>query len=306
VTRTPALVAVALVVGLAVSITAVPVNAIILMELGILDTRLGRTVVAAGVIDDIVAFIVLGAIQEYASSKSGLSVLVGSGEVLAFLGAVFLAEWVIRSRTAWVRGQASRLAHHVRAPGSAFVALVAFGVGVSLLAEQAGLQFVIGAFFAGLLVSETFGAEALGKAKDVFHGTTFGFFAPIAFSFIGLELVVPSGATLGLLAAVLAAAFASKFFGGYAGARAVGFSEKESRTIGYLINSRGFVELVVSTTAYQLGLIDQTFFSLVVCVGIITTAVSPVLSRRSLRTMRVAKDAVAPETREPLAPSQRV
>lgn len=300
-----------LVVGLAVSITAVPVNAIILMELGILDTKLGQTVIAAGVIDDIVAFIVLAVIQEYAAAHGSFNesaVFVASGEAVAFLGLVFLAEVLVRSRMAWIRARAARLSPHIRAPGSAFIGLVAFAVGVSLLAQAAGLQFVIGAFFAGLLLGETFGAEALGKANDVFHGATFGFFAPIAFAFIGLEFVVPTATGLEVLGALLAAALASKFFGGYVGARAVGFLEEESRTIGFLMNSRGFVELVVSTTAYQLGLIDQAYFSLVVCVGIITTAVSPIAARVALRKMREAEAFAAAEAHpdeEGVAPPQR-
>jgi Kef-type K+ transport system membrane component KefB len=289
-----------LVVGLAISITAVPVNAIILMELGILDTKLGQTVIAAGVIDDILAFIVLAVIEEHAAGHGGADqagVLIAAGEAVAFLGVIFLSEMLIRSRMSWIRSRAAKLGPHIRAPGSAFIGLLTFAVGVSLLAQSAGLQFVTGAFFAGLLLGEAFGAEALGKANDVFHGVTFGFFAPIAFAFIGLEFVVPSATGLEVLGALLAAAFASKFFGGYVGARAVGFLEGESRTIGFLMNSRGFVELVVSTTAYQLGLIDQAYFSLVVCIGIITTVVSPVASRIALRKMREAGGLVIPEAR---------
>ena len=288
-----------LVVGLAISITAVPVNAIVLMELGILDTKLGQTVIAAGVIDDIVAFIVLAVIQDYAAGHGGVSqaVLVGSGEAVAFLAVIFVSERLIRSRMTWIRARAAKLSPHIRAPGSAFIGLVTFAVGVSLFAQSAGLQFVIGAFFAGLLLGDTFGAEALGKANDVFHGITFGFFAPITFAFIGLEFVVPTATGLEVLGALLAAAVASKFFGGYVGARAVGFLEEESRTIGFLMNSRGFVELVVSTTAFQLGLIDQATFSLVVCIGIITTVVSPIASKIALRKMREAEAVATPEGR---------
>jgi Kef-type K+ transport system membrane component KefB len=300
-----------LVVGLAISITAVPVNAIILMELGILDTKLGQTVIAAGVVDDVVAFIVLAVIQEYAAGRGGFNeaaVLVTAGEAVAFLGLVFVSEMTIRSRMTWIRARAAKLSPRIRAPGSAFIGLVMFAVGVSLLAQWAGLQFVIGAFFAGLLLGETFGAEALGKANDVFHGATFGFFAPIAFAFIGLEFVLPTAAGLEVLGALLAAALASKYFGGYVAARAVGFLEEESRTIGFLMNSRGFVELVVSTTAYQLGLIDQAYFSLVVCIGIITTVISPIASRVALRKMREAEALATPEAspaREGVAAPQR-
>ncbi len=61
------------------------------------------------------------------------------------------------------------------------------------------------------------------------------------------------------------------------------FHEEESSTLGFLTNSRGF-RIGVSTAAYQLGLIDQTYLPLVVFIGTITRIVSPILPRTSLST----------------------
>ena len=79
-----------LTVGLAVSITAVPVNSMILMEMGILDSELGSVVIAAGVIDDVVAFVALGMIQQLGSGQAGGSPNFGLSisEVTFFLAAL--------------------------------------------------------------------------------------------------------------------------------------------------------------------------------------------------------------------------
>ena len=277
----------ALTVGLTISVTAVPVNSIILMELGILDTELGAAVIAAGVIDDIIAFIALGMIQQVGAGR-GLGgnpdVGLALSEVTLFLGATFLSEHLLRQNAPRVRRLAARFGPQMRTPGSSIATVLIFAAGVSLLAEWAGLQLAIGAFFSGLLLSEMAGPDKLGKADEAIRGAAFGFFGPLAFAFIGTELVAPSaGQVAYLIVPLLAVAIGSKLFGGYIGAKLARFPSPESVTIGFLMNSRGFVELVVAAAAFQLGLINQVLFSVVVFIGIITTTFSPVASRLALR-----------------------
>jgi len=280
-------------IGLTVSITAVPVNSIILMELGLFDTDLGATVIAAGVIDDIISFVALGVIQQYSGSGGGTEggvLALGAIKVAVFLGAVLVCEHLIRSHAERLGGWTSRLEHRLKTAGSYFSLLLIVAVGISLLAEWAGMQFVIGAFFAGLLLSELTGPAKIAEASSLVRGVTFGFFGPLAFTFIGTELVLGSVEAMPLLVfLLLVVALGSKYFGGYVGARLSRFSSRESSLIGFLMNSRGFVELVIATTAYQLGLIDQGIFSIVVSIGILTTIISPIAARNAMKRAGIAK-----------------
>ena len=87
-----------------------------------------------------------------------------------------------------------------------------------------------------------------------------------------------------------------------------GFSRPERNLIAFLLNSRGFVELVIATIAYQAGLIDTALFSIVVAIGVIATIISPITARismsRQLKLQERPKDARETEerlvTREPL------
>ncbi len=279
----------ALTVALTVSITAVPVNSIILMELGLLDTDLGAAVIAAGVIDDVVSFVVLSVIQQFGGNLAAgaADVAWDVAKVLVFLIGVLACEHVLRTNMSEVRRWMDRLSARMKTRGSYVAFLIVAALGISLVAEWCGLQFVIGAFFAGLLLSEVTGAETLEKTGDVISGATFGFFGPLAFSFIGAELVLSSiaGSPL-LVGALLAVAVTSKLVGGTLGARLAKFPSTESVVIGFLMNSRGFVELVIATTAYQLGLIDTSLFSIVVGIGIVTTIMSPVASRAAIGRMK--------------------
>jgi Kef-type K+ transport system membrane component KefB len=276
-----------LTVGLVISITAVPVNSIVLMELGLLDSELGAAVIAAGVIDAVVAFVVLGMIQQLGPGQAtggNPNVGLALSEVTCFFGALFLSEHLIRTNVERVRRFAQQFASHMMTPGSFIAILFAFAAGVSLLAEWAGLQLTIGAFFSGLLLSELAGPEKMSKADETIRGTAFGFFGPLAFAFIGTEIVVSSIGQIGfLIAALLLVAVGSKLFGGYVGAKLARFPSAESLTIGFLMNSRGFVELVISAAAFQLGLINQDLFSVVVLIGIATTIISPIATRMAIR-----------------------
>jgi Kef-type K+ transport system membrane component KefB len=293
-----------LTVGLTISITAVPVNSIILMQLGILDTELGTAVIAAGVVDDIISFGALGVIQQFASS-GGLTIahdtdiLLALAKIAIFLAGLFVCERLIRTHLPAVREKTEKFAGGIRAPGSYITMLIVFAVGISLLAEWSGIQLVLGAFFAGLLLSEMVGGKRLDKAGAVIRGSTFGFFGPIAFSFIGTQLVLSSmSGMIELLALLLAVAVASKLLGGFLGAKATRFTNNESLLIALLMNSRGFVELVISSTAYQAGLIDQSVFSLVITIGILTTIMSPVASRMAMRRAKIRPVEVDPTIEE--------
>lgn len=282
------------IIGLTVSITAVPVNAIVLMELGLLDTELGTTVIAAGVIDDIISFIALGMIRQFASGVSGAgeeSVIFSLVKVGLFLGAFFVCERFIQKNLVSMRIVIDQLGSKLKTPGSFIAILIFTAVGVSLLAEWAGIQPVIGAFFAGFLLSDLVGAEKLQKADEVIRGATFGFFGPIAFTFIGTEFVFSSIVGIPLfIVTLLSVAVASKLLGGYVAARLGKFSGWESVSIGLLMNSRGFVELVIASTAYQSHLINQSIFSLVVGVGVITTIISPIATRIAIRRTRLQQE----------------
>jgi Kef-type K+ transport system membrane component KefB len=293
----------ALTTGLAVSITAVPVNSIILMELGILDTQLGSVVIAAGVVDDIIAFLALSMIQQFARGNlalgGGVFVAFALTKAALFLCAFFLCENLVRSNLTRVHRQMDRFATYLRTPGSYILMVLVIAIGISLLAEWSGMQLVIGTFFAGLLLSDLAASPKLEQASNAISRTTFGFFGPFAFAFIGTELALASlSGKLVLLSSLLAVAVASKLFGGYAGARISKFDSAQSLAIGFLMNSRGFIELVIAATAYQLGLIDQTLFSIVVGFGIITTVISPIASRLTLKRAKVSPATLQYNARE--------
>jgi Kef-type K+ transport system membrane component KefB len=272
-------------IGLALAITAIPVSAIVLMEFGLLKSKLGTTVITAGIIDDVLSLVVLAIIIQLAAngvegvdySEIGFSVV----KIGAFIGGIFLLDFIIKKikhrRPIKFLSQPNIL----KSKEIGFGLLLISAFAISLIAENIGLHFVIGAFFAGLIIyDQIIGKKNFEKVNRVFTAITFGLFSPIFFAFIGIHFQIQSlFDSWWFFIVLLAAAIGGKVAGGFIGARIAGFSNSESLTIGNLVNSRGMVELVIASIGLELGIIDITLFAVIVGVGFITTIMSPVLAR---------------------------
>jgi Kef-type K+ transport system membrane component KefB len=282
-------------VGLILAITAIPVSAVVLMEFGLLKSRLGTTVITAGIIDDVLSLIVFAIIIQL--SVNGMTDI-NYGEsvfsivkIAAFLGGIFLLDFVVKKVMGELPNRFDSFSKYLGTKEAGFGLLLLSAFGLSWLAEAVGLHFIIGTFFAGLIIyKEVIGKENFDRVNSVFSAITFGLFSPIFFAFIGTKFNPQSiFEFLPLFLILLGAAVSGKIVGGFIGGRIAGFSNIQSITIGNLVNSRGMVEIVIASIALELGLIDITIFSVVVAVGIITIVMSPILAKLSIQRFAMEK-----------------
>jgi Kef-type K+ transport system membrane component KefB len=272
--------------GLLLSITAVPVSAIVLMQFGILNSRLGNTVITAAVVNDIMSLIMLSIILQIAADGGTAQLNVGdvmvSGINMAvFLGGIFLLDIILRKIAGGLRRKVEPFFKKLQTKEAAFGVLLITAIAISLVAQDIGLHFVIGTFFSGLVIYRgRIGRENFNKVYGTISAITFGFFAPIFFALIGIEFNVQSlVSAIPLFLALLGVAIVTKVAAGYIGAKIVGFSREVSLAIGFLMNGRGMVELVIASIGFGLGIIDMTLFSIAVAIGLVTTILAPLTSR---------------------------
>ena len=272
--------------GLLLSITAVPVSAIVLMQFGILNSKLGNTVVTAAVVNDIMSLIMLSIILQLAADggRGQLNVgnIVVSGiNIAVFLGGIFLLDMLLRKIAGGLRRKVEPYFRKLQTKEAAFGVLLITAIAISLIAQDIGLHFVIGTFFSGLVIYKgRIGRENFTKVYGTISAITFGFFAPIFFALIGIEFDVQSLINaIPLFFALLGVAIATKVAAGYVGAKMVGFSPEVSLAIGFLMNGRGMVELVIASIGFGVGIIDTTLFSIAVAIGLVTTILAPLTSR---------------------------
>ena len=274
-------------VGLLLSITAVPVSTIVLMQFGILETKLGNTVITAAVINDIFSLVVLSIVlQLHGANGAEVNIMettINSViKILLFIGGIFLVDILFRKANVWLQRRGTYFFDKLHTKEAAFGILLISTILVSVIAQVViGLHFIIGTFFSGLIVyKEIIRRENFERVYGIISAISFGFFAPIFFAVIGININMDSIVNnLPLFIVLAIVAVITKVGGGYIGSRLTKFSKDECWAIAFLMNGRGMVELVIASIGYSSGIIDSTIFSITVTIGWATTILAPILSR---------------------------
>jgi Kef-type K+ transport system membrane component KefB len=263
----------ALLLGLALGATSVSISARTLLEMGVLRSRVGLSLLGAAVVDDILSILAFSVF---------LALVSGSGDFLTLVLLVARMALFLAAATAfglWV------LPYLVRAVGRlaisqgmlafAIIILLVYGLASELVGQIAAL---IGAFLAGLMFARTPGK---GQIEQGITSLAYGLFVPIFFINIGLSIDLHSLHinALGLILVVTLAAVAGKIFGAAAGARLGGLPARESFQLGAGMVARGEVTLIVAAAGSKAGLVDAAAYSAVVAAVLLTTLVTPSLLR---------------------------
>jgi Kef-type K+ transport system membrane component KefB len=286
----------AIFVGLCVAITALPVSVRILMDLGQLKSEIGQRIIAVAIFDDVLALTILGVLLDVNNAANssidvlGLAIGITLGKILLLLAGLIFAYRLINKftdRDNFIELQLDKLLLFMRGKESLLAIMFAFILIFASLTEAVGLHFIIGAFFASMLLSkELVGVAHFQEFEKTTHGMAMGFLAPIFFAGIGLEFQFSSITEWGLLFAIIGVSFLSKIVGGYIGGRFAGLRHRKALTLGIGLNARGIMELVIANIAYREGLIGVQIFSILVIMGVFTTINTPMLLKRSFRWLK--------------------
>jgi Kef-type K+ transport system membrane component KefB len=285
--------------GLLLSVTSVPVSAMILVELGILKSKIGATVLSAAIVDDIISLVILAVILQLSKSGTGIHnninmniIGVSAIEITVFLAAIAFLAYIVHKINIWFPQRLEWFFVKAKTREAIFGILIIVAITISLFAQYAGLHFIIGTFFAGLIFSEKLlGKRESDHAYGIVSGITFGFFAPLYFAIIGMKFSGQSLAySIPYLAILIGAAMITKTIGGYFGARIFKYDSTESLAIASLINGRGTVGLAITAVALSSGILDIRLYSVAVSICFITTMLTPVLAKPFLRRVQVIKE----------------
>lgn len=276
-------------IGLLLSVTSVPVSAMILRELGILKTKTGTTVMSVAIIDDIISLIILAIILQLHVSEDfsfdfeeiGFSIL----NMIAFLiGVAFLA-LIVYKIDSWFPKRFELFFEKTKTTEAKFGIFIVIAIALSLIADLAGLHFILGAFFAGLIFSKkVLGKKESDKTYSILSGMTFGFIAPLFFAIIGIKFSAQSLENyVPLLVLLILFGIFGKTFGGFFGTKLSKFSTMQGLAISTLLNGRGTVGLTITAVAYAMGILDIVLFSVCVLICVITTMITPVIAKPFLK-----------------------
>lgn len=277
-------------IGLCVAITALPVSIRILMDLGKINSEIGQKIISVAIFDDVLALTILGVVLNSKDTDMEISTIMRVAAFSVLKLAVFIVLLIIAyraikkvsNRENYLESKLNQLLLILKGKESLYALFFVFVLLFATITESLGFHFIIGSFFAAMLISDNLvGKTHLASFHKTTNGLAMGFLAPIFFAGIGLEFNFSSIQNFGLLFAVLFVSYFSKIVGGYLGGRFAGLNNSISLTLGIGLNARGIMELVIANIAYKNGLINLEIFSILVIMGIVTTLSTPMMLKKS-------------------------
>ena len=257
----------------ALAITAMPVVAKILIDLKLTRRNIGVVILSAGVLDDTTGWLVLSVIAGIASAgvfsapKLGLTL---AGVVLYALAMRYVVYPLFTRLLAFTNKR-------IQLAGADVSLILVFTFLSAAATEAIGIHAVFGAFVMGLLVRQV--PRVRASSLHAIETFVLSVLSPIFFAFVGLKVDLWSLSTWQLPALVIGVAMFGKLLGCYTGGRLGGLGHWESLAVGFGMNARGAMELVVALIGLSLGLLTAEMYSTIVLLAVVTSFLAPVLLR---------------------------
>ena len=240
---------------------------------GVINTKLGRSIVSATVIEDAASLVLLSILLQTVDPITSLP-LPSFYVLLGFILVTF------RYALPKIRDLIPRHRDEKDLFESEVHIVLAMLIGVVVIFELLGLHPIIAAFFTGLVLSDSIKSEIL---IDKLRTISYGIFIPVFFVIIGMRTditVFTNGASnLALTAAVILGSVLTKFGSGWVGARLGGFTSNEAFAVGAATIPQLSTTLAVVFTAVELGLLKTELITAMVMLSIITTLAAPLIFR---------------------------
>lgn len=270
----------AMFLGTVLSISALPVIAKILFDLGMYRSDFGMMIVSVAVVDDIGGWLLFAVILGLMGAEADLPLGVGGAVALTLL---FTAVMLTLGRKA-VHRLLPRIQAYSSWPGGVLSFAVVGGLSCGALTEWIGVHAIFGAFIFGVAIGDS--SHLRQRTKAILDHFISFIFAPLFFASIGLTVNFATNFRLPLVLAVLAVACVGKLAGCSFAGRLAGFSHRESLAIGFGMNARGAMAIILGLLALQAGLIGEEMFVAIVVMSLITSMSAGGVMQRLLRRER--------------------
>lgn len=276
--------------GIAMSITALPVIAKILMDLNMFRSDMGMLIMSSAMVNDLLGWIgfamvlamiapvsVAGAEAGQAAGGSGLLMTIGL--TLLFVGGMLtVGRWLAHKSLPFIQA-------HTTWPGGVLSFVMVVALFCAAITESIGIHSIFGAFIAGVAIGDS--KHLREKTREMISQFITNIFAPIFFAGIGLRVNFLAYFDLMAVLLVLTVAIAGKVIGCYYGGIWAGLSQRESWAVGFGMSARGAMEIILGQLAMAHGLITEKLFVAIVIMAIATSMLAgPAMQSVMGRTQR--------------------
>jgi Kef-type K+ transport system membrane component KefB len=264
----------ALFIGTALSISALPVIARILIDIDLIKRELGMVVMASATINDLIGWSLFAVILSnfVPDSLPNRGLWVTLGLVLGLFALILsVGRWAGQRALCWLQS-------HLTWPGGFIGAAAILALLAAATAEVIGIHAIFGAFLVGVALSQN--SEKRNQAHETIYHFVMSFFAPLYFVSIGLKANFVANFHLPLVLLVLLVACVGKIGGVTFGAWIGKMPPREALAVGFGMNARGAMEMILASVALDYRLIDQRIFVALVVMALVTSILSgPIMQR---------------------------
>nr|GMC98147.1 cation/H(+) antiporter 18-like [Ipomoea batatas] len=256
--------------GVALSITAFPVLARILAELKLLTTDVGQMAMSAAAVNDVAAWILLA--LAIALSGTGHSPLISLWVLMCGTGFVLLCILVVPRIFKWM---ASRCSEGEPVDEIYVCAILAAVLAAGFVTDTIGIHALFGAFVIGVLVPKD--GPLAGALVEKVEDLVSGLFLPLYFVSSGLKTnvaTIQGAQSWGLLVLVIFTACFGKILGTIVVSTLCRMPVQEAITLGFLMNTKGLVELIVLNIGKDRGVLNDQTFAIMVLMALFTTFIT--------------------------------
>lgn len=269
--------------ALALSVSALPVVAKILQDMGFLRRNFGQVTLAAGMTMDAVGWLILAALSGIALDGFRPDQLgVSFGGLLVFLVLSFTVfRWVI-----------DRLFRFVMARGSSITAALSITIVAALaggaVTQALRIEAILGAYLVGILVAGL--RHQLPQVRSILETVTASLLAPVFFAFSGLRVdigLLDTGEIVIWTVVLIGAAILTKITGTVLGGFFAGVRGREALALGSGLSALGAMGVVVAIIGLNLGVVSETGYTVMVLAAVVTSVVAPQLLKLVVRNWAI-------------------
>ena len=265
--------------GTALSIASVKIVAMVVREMKFMRRKIGTILVASAIIDDTVGWTII-AITSSLALHGSLNATTLAQSVLG-TGLFLLVSFTLGRRLVFSL---------IRWTNDTFVSdvpvvtaiLIVMGV-MALITHLIGIQTVLGAFIAGILIGES--PILTRHIDEQLRGLVVALFMPVFFSLAGLNAdlsILKNSQLLQLTILLVVIASFGKFAGAFLGGALGRLTFSESMVLACGMNARGSTEVIVASIGLSMGVISHDLFTMIVTMAIVTTLAMPPMLRWAL------------------------
>lgn len=249
---------------------------------GLINKRVGKSIVSAAVFEDIGSLLLLAIFLQNYTQISPIPLPLYIFTILFIVAALKLIIPKLQKRYHFQKRGKDLFESKLR-----FVFVVLLGT-VALF-EMLGVHAIVAGFLIGILLSDSIDGKIENKVRTV----SYGIFIPVFFLIIGMQTdlsVYSSITSLGLTVAIVLGLFISKTLSGWLAGRLLGFTHKESLLIGIATTPQLSTTLATAFVASEFGLLSRGLITSLVMLSVVTTLVTPYLIGKLSRKVIIEKE----------------